>query len=225
MLASPIHLRAKLQALYWKADKPAVKAVGGFWEDSLRYPYLPRLKDRGVLAQAIVKGAGTRDFFGTAYGQTGEKFEGFKLSDANVQLDDTLLLIEPAATKAYEAANSTVIPPGPELVVPPGPTPPDPTWPGPGPTPPIPPIGPGPGPTLPKAKSFHGSADVTATSAKVRLVQIAEEIIALLNNDPNATVTISVEIAAEYPHGVSEQIKRAVSETAPHLGFKTATWE
>ena len=42
---SPIHLRTKLKELYWKADKPAVKAAD-FWEDTLRYLYLPRLKDR-----------------------------------------------------------------------------------------------------------------------------------------------------------------------------------
>jgi hypothetical protein len=41
-----------------------------FLRRHLRYLYLPRLKDRDVLAQAIVKGAGTRDFFGTAYGQS-----------------------------------------------------------------------------------------------------------------------------------------------------------
>ena len=48
-----------------------------FWEDTLRYLYLPRLKDRDVLAQAIHSGAASQDFFGTAYGQTGDKFEGF----------------------------------------------------------------------------------------------------------------------------------------------------
>jgi uncharacterized protein len=88
---SPIHLRTKLKELYWKADKPAKKAAE-FWEDTLRYLYLPRLKDRGVLAQAIVKGASTCDFFGTAYGEHDGKFDGFKLGDSNVQLDDTLLL-------------------------------------------------------------------------------------------------------------------------------------
>lgn len=72
-----------------------------FWEDTLRYLYLPRLKDRGVIAQAIVKGAGTGDFFGTAYGEHDGKFEGFKLGDSNVQFDDTLLLIEPQAAAHY----------------------------------------------------------------------------------------------------------------------------
>jgi len=211
---SPIHLRTKLKELYWKADKPAVKAAD-FWEDTLRYLYLPRLKDRGVLAQAVVKGAGTRDFFGTAYGQSAEKYEGFKLGDANVQLDDTLLLIDPDAAKAYEAAHPPV------GVTPPGPTPPGPVPPGP--RPPEPPA-PGPIPTL-KAKTFYGSTDVTPATAKVRLVTIAEEIIAVLSGDPNATVKVTVEIAADFPDGASDQIRRAVSENASHLGFKNKTWE
>jgi hypothetical protein len=74
---------------------------------------LPRLKNRQVLEQAIIKGAGSRDFFGTAYGQHENKLDGFKFGDANVQLDDTLLLIEPEAAKAYEAAITAVIPPPP----------------------------------------------------------------------------------------------------------------
>jgi hypothetical protein len=59
----------------------------------------------------------------------------------------------------------------------------------------------------------------------MRLVQIAEEIIAVLASDPNATVKVSVEISAEYPHGASDQIKRAVSENAGSLNFNTKTWE
>jgi hypothetical protein len=76
-----------------------------------------------------------------------------------------------------------------------------------------------------KARSFYGSAEVNAATAKMRLVQIAEEIIAVLASDPNAKVTVSVEINAEYPSGASDQIKRAVSENAGSLGFKTKTWE
>jgi predicted AAA+ superfamily ATPase len=212
---SPIHLRTKLKELYWKADKPAVKA-DDFWEDTLRYLYLPRLKDRGVIAQAIVKGAGTRDFYGTAYGEHEGKYDGFKFGDSNVQFDDTLLLIEPDAAKAYEAANQPgPPPPGP---VPPEPTPPGPTPPGPSPTPP--------GPTpAPKAKSFHGSAAVAPAAAKMQLVQIAEEIIATLAADPNAEVKVRIEIEATFANGAQDQIKRAVSENARTLGFGTAEWE
>ncbi len=219
---SPIHLRTKLKELYWKAHKSAVKAAD-FWEDTLRYLYLPRLKDRGVLAQAIVKGAGTRDFFGTAYGEHEGKFDGFKFGDANVQFDDTLLLIEPDAAKAYEAANQPVVPPGP---TPPGPTPPGPIPPGPTPPGPTPPGPTPPGPTPPpKAKAFYGSASVTPATAKMRLVQIAEEVIALLAADPNAEVQVRLEIHASFPQGAQDQTKRAVSENAKTLGFATAEWE
>lgn len=220
---SPVHLRNKLRALYWKPEKSAVGAML-FWEDTQRYLYLPRLKNREVLAQAIVKGAASKDFFATAYGQTAEGFEGFKFGDANVQLDDTLLLIEPEVAKSYEVAlaanaaaiatatpTSTVMTPGM-----PSPLATSVTTPAVSDTSATP---------QPKPKAFYGSAPVNASTAKMRMVQIAEEIIAVLASDPHATVKASVEISAEYPHGASDQIKRAVSENAGSLNFKTKTWE
>jgi uncharacterized protein len=217
---SPIHLRAKLKELYWKADKPAFGGLA-FLEDTMRYLYLPRLKNRGVLEQAIVKGAGSCDFFGTAYGQTDDLFVGFKLGDSNVQLDDTLLLIEPEAAKAYAAAHVESAPVTPQacgdgvktggvpaagdMGIPPN----------------MPPRTPG----VPAAHSFIGTVEVNAATAKMRLVDIAEEIVNVLTGDPQATVKVSVEIAATFPEGVSDQIKRAVSENATSLGFKNKTWE
>jgi predicted AAA+ superfamily ATPase len=220
---SPIHLRDKLKQLYWKADRPAVKAAD-FWEDTLRYLYLPRLKDRNVLGQAILKGAGTRDFYGTAYGEHDGKYDGFKFGDANVQFDDTLLLIEPGAARASEAANQPVDQPGPTH---PGPTPQAPTpigtsvvqdLPFAAPSQPVP-------AAPPKAKAFYGFATVTPATAKMRLVQIAEEVIALLAADPNADVQVRIELNASFPQGAPDQTKRAVSENAKTLGFGTAEWE
>jgi uncharacterized protein len=217
---SPIHLRAKLKELYWKTDKAAIKATD-FWEDTLRYLYLPRLKDRGVIAQAIVKGASTRDFYATAYGEYQGKYDGFKFGDSNVQFDDTLLLIEPVTAKAYEEANP---PHQPEAVTPvvsshtlpsstvnetPGNSNPSPS----------------PAPTVQRAKSFVGTADIAPATAKMRLVQIAEEIISLLAADPNAEVKVRLEIEAQFPKGALDQVKRAVSENAKTLAFKHAEWE
>ena len=96
---SPIHLRTKLKELYWKEGQPTAGAMA-FWEDTLRYLYLPRLKERDVLAQAIRSGAVSRDFFGTAYDQHDNSFDGFQLGSENVQLDDTLLLIDPEGRQA-----------------------------------------------------------------------------------------------------------------------------
>ena len=221
---SPVHLRNKLKELYWKPEKVAVKAMD-YWEDSLRYPYLSRLKDRSTLAQAIVKGAATRDFFGTAYGLTGEKYEGFKFGEANVQLDDTLLLIEPTAAAAYEAAHAApkqpVVPEESPCIIQEVPyATGDPLS---QPTPPT-----SVAPTIPaasKPKSFNGSVEIAPSTAKTRLVQIAEEIIAVLNSDPNATLKVTLEIAADFPQGAPDHIKRAVSENANALGFKRKDWE
>jgi hypothetical protein len=101
-----------------------------------------------------------------------------------------------------------------------GPTPTGPVTPGPKPFE----LTPGPTPT-PKAKTFYGSADVAPAAAKIRLVQIAEEIIAVLNADPNAEVKVRVEIQANFPNGAQDQTKRAVSENAKTLAFNNAEWE
>ena len=220
---SPIHLRTQLKELYWKDAKTAVPAMA-FWEDTLRYLYLPRLKNRGVLEQAIVKGAGGRDFFGTAYGEREGRFDGFKLGDANVQLDDTLLLIEPEAAALYAISVTPPAPkPGGAGGAPVSPT----TDPSPIKETPITPAPTGLGITggVPKAHSFHGNVAINASTAKVRLVQIADEIIAALAADPNAEVKVSVEIQAAFPGGAKDQIKRTVSENAKTLGFKNADWE
>jgi predicted AAA+ superfamily ATPase len=208
---SPIHLRTKLKELYWKEEKPAAGAMA-FWEDTLRYLYLPRLKNRDVLAQAIRSGAASRDFFGTAYGQHDGGFDGFQLGSGNVQVDDTLLLIEPDAAAAYEGRIRPIPPP-----VPPGS--------GSGPTTPLDPKPaiPLPSGTLPK--TFHGTAEVAPATAKMRMVQIAEEIVSVLASDPNASVKVVVEISAEFPDGAKDQVKRAVSENARSLGLKSADWE
>jgi len=213
-----VHLKAKLKDLYWKDGKPAAGAMA-FWEDTLRYLYMPRLRNRDSLAQAIRAGAGSTDFFGTAYGQTGDKFDGFHIGESGVQLDDTLLLIEPDAAKAYADSikkpdPGTVTPPPGPGPVPPGPTPPGPTPPGV--TPPV---------VAAKPKSFHGSIEINASTAKMRLITVADEIISHLVSDPNATLKITLEINADCPNGVSDQTKRAVTENATSLGFKSKTWE
>ena len=76
-----------------------------------------------------------------------------------------------------------------------------------------------------KAKTFHGSVEVNAMLAKSNLNTIAEEIIKLLASDPNATICITLEIDADFPHGASDTIKRGVNENAASLGFKVKDWE
>ena len=161
------------------------------------------------------------DFFGIAYGHADGKFDGFQFGFGNVSFDDTLLLIEPEVAKQYAIEQKklkVVVPPGSGkiagtetestmAVVEPGKKSANGSA------------------TTPKAKSFRGSVEVNATLAKSRLITIADEVIALLASDPNATVRITLEIDAEFPQGASEAIKRGVSENATSLGFKTRDWE
>ena len=215
---SPVHLRSKLKELYWKDDKTSVSAMK-FWEDSLRYLYLPRLKNRRVLEQAIVKGAGSKDFYGTAYGEAEGKFDGFKFGDDNIQLDDTLLLIEPEAAAEYESKLAKL--PVAEVKPDDDDTPDSGKKKLPDDKKPIT----DPDEKKPKARAFYGSVEINPSTAKMRLVQVADEIINLLASDPQAVLKITVEINAEFPEGASDQIKRAVSENATSLGFGTKVWE
>lgn len=224
---SPIHLRTKLVELYWKDDKPAV-AAKTFWEDTQKYLYLPRLKNRKVLEQAISKGAGTKDFFATALGQNGGKYEGFKFGDDNVHLDDTLLLIEPVAAAAYESSIKPppIVKPGVIEPIPGGTTTVNEVSPVPGggnggtKPPDVPVVVP---PTKPK--SYYGSIAITPSGAKMQMVSVADEIISLLASDPNVVLKVTVEINADFSQGASDQIKRATSENAKALGFQSSEWE
>lgn len=224
---SPIHLRdSVLKNYYWKNDKKAVKAID-VWNDMLRYLYLPRLHSRHTYEQTIQKGVTSKDFYGTAYGEHEGKYDGFVFGDANVQLDDTLLLIDPVTAAEYEAlqskskptktsdsgdssANESVAPLKPAATV-------DETGglydPTPTPTP------------KSKPRDFHGSVDVNPSMAKFKFADISDEIIALLTTDPNVNVRVTLEISAEFPDGASDQIRRAVSENANNLNFKSQMWE
>lgn len=233
-----IHLRTKLRELYWKADRPAVLAKT-FWEDSLRYLYLPRLKSQTVLTAVIESGSSSRDFFGTAEGQTDGKYEGFHFGDGHGRYSDTLLLIEPstAATYATELQKQQeALRPIPSIGdggTPGGATgtnasatgPSGATSAGGGLPSHAMPLEPGAAKPPARDRAFRGSVDVNPALAKSKLHSIAEEVIALLMANPMADVRVTVEIDAEFPQGAGETIRRAVTENATSLGFKVNDWE
>ena len=102
---SLIHLKTtKLKELYWKPEQPPrVRWHSG----KIRWWYLNLLRPQRARCACESNShvaAASRDFFGTAYGQHDGKFDGFHLGIGDVQLDDTLLLIEPEAAAQYEAS-------------------------------------------------------------------------------------------------------------------------
>lgn len=247
---SPIHLRSRLQALYWKAERQAVRAMT-VWEDMQKYLYLPRLKTQSVLEKAIIQGAASKEFFGTALGIEGDRYVGFNLGSGGVQLDDTLLLIEPAAADEYAKARREEEEEEEERRkkeeiekkkgtsggdtdsggeggsggtetddeddkdedrggggIGGGGT-----------------RGPGGGGTLKAKTHFFGAVEVSAAAAKMKLVDVADEVIALLASDPSASVKVTVEIVASFPAGAPDHVERGVAENTSLLGFKTKDWE
>jgi hypothetical protein len=159
---------------------------------------------------------------------TDGKFEGFALGGGSIVFDDTLLLIEPGAALAYQDANR----PKPQSVgVEPAhiaPVGPGPDYPAPANTPAgglAEANGKPPALAQTKAKSFFGAVEIPAATAKMKLVQIADEIVSALASDPNANIRVTVDISSEFADGASDGVKRAVSENARSLGLKTADWE
>lgn len=219
---SPIHLRAKLKEFYWKPDRAYVDAKV-FWEDSLKYLYLPRLRSHDVLAAAIRAGVGSRDFFAIAFGHTDGKYEGFQFGKGGALLSDSVLLIAPEAAAQYESTlppSTSPITPGTAPVVAAGSGTPASRG---GKANSLAPLSDSRQPTLPK--SFRGTAEIPATIARSRLNTIAEEVIALLISDPHALVRVTLEIDATFPDGASDAIRRGVSENADNLGFNAKDWE
>jgi uncharacterized protein len=100
---APIHLRTELQRPFYWPTTPYL-TVGKFWDDVQKFPFLPRLKSREVLAGAVRAGTTSRDFFGTAYAFADGKYDGFEFGTGGVTVNDSLLLIEPRVAKEYAIA-------------------------------------------------------------------------------------------------------------------------
>jgi predicted AAA+ superfamily ATPase len=212
------HLKKSLTGLYWKAQENSV-TVTRFWEDSTKYLFLPRLKTIGVLNQAVQRGAKSRDFFGTALEREGERWIGFQFGTELPTVDSNLILIEPGEAVRYEAVLAREL----ENAIPKQPT--------------VEPKQQVPGlkkddfvvpPVVPQVdtkKTFTGSVNVAQASFKMRLQDIANEILVHLASDPNVELEITLEISATFPKGVTTGIQRTVSENATSLGFTVKEWE
>ncbi len=98
--------------------------------------------------------------------------------------------------------------------------------------------GPGPGPvvtgggqhvdtTTPtaKPKRFHGTVILDPTRVGRDAGRIAEEVIAHLAGLVGAKVTVTIEIEAEVPGGVPDQVVRTVTENSRTLKFTSQGFE
>ncbi|MBI5907809.1 MAG: ATP-binding protein [Burkholderiales bacterium] len=203
----------------WRGEHVAVKQLA---EDFAKYLYLPRLKDSGVLLDAIRDGVNlltwTHDSFGFAdsFDDVAGRYKGLR-GGAMVMLTDAHssgLVVKPdvAAQQmdAERAAQQPTVPgdgikPTPTT---PGDTQPDETQPG-----------------AAKPKRFHGTAILDTTRVGRDASRIADEVIAHLAALVGANVTVTIEIEAEIPDGAPDNVVRTVTENSRTLKFTSQGFE
>ena len=222
---APIHLNRLLTTWFWKET---VKEVGALdiWQKTCCYLYLPRLKDSEVYRSTVLAGAGSRDFFGFAYGkEEGGNYSGFNFGKAAPPiLDGSLLLIEPSAAAAYEEA--TLAKPEPPKI-PEAPDKPDNGDKFPVIDEPQNPHKPGGEPPIVPVRRFYGSINLDAILAKKQFADLVDEIVIPFTSRPGVKVRIAIEIQAEAEGGAGfdDGLQRTVKENCNVLKFKNAEFE
>jgi predicted AAA+ superfamily ATPase len=224
---APTRLRMELDRIpLWRGDHVAVKQLV---EDFARYLYLPRLKNPPVLLHAISEGltllTWSQDSFGFAdsFDETAGRYKALR-TGAVVYLTDPFsqeLLVKPdvaakqineeraAQAQVPESGNIGQITEGGggdaihgdvQNVV-------------------------DPHPAAIKPKRFHGTATLDATRVGRDASKIAEEVIAHLAGIVGAKVNVTIEIEAELPDGVPDNVVRTVTENSRTLKFTSQGFE
>jgi hypothetical protein len=198
-------------------------------EDYARYPYLPRLRDSGVLASAARDGVGLMTWeldtfaYADGYDEIGKRCKGLRCFTQNLPItpEDPALLVKPSVAmmqmKAETDQPSTT--PLPEPTGDAG----TPLQPNNG--PPLP--GPSGTPTpQPKSKRrFHGTVTLNPKRTGSDAGRVAEEIIAHLDALQGANVRVTLEIEADVPSGVPDNVIRIVTENSRALKFESQGFE
>jgi hypothetical protein len=219
----------------WRGDHVPVRQLA---DDFARYPYLPRLRDAGVLAEAARSGLALltweQDSFAWAdsWDDAAGRYRGLR-GGQQVALDASSagLLVKPgvacaqlaaerrAADEARErAARDRMAGPASDSGAE-GPAeegagsattfePPRGTE----------PLRPGP-------RRYHGTVVLDATRAGRDASRIADEVISHLAGLVGARVTVTLEIEAELPEGAPENVVRTVTENARTLRFTSQGFE
>ena len=194
-------------------------------EDFARYLYLPRLRDSGVLTDAIRSGLGLltweQDSFAYAesYDETTSRYRGLQMGKQVWVTDDspTGLLVKPETAKSQLVVESPAA--GSGIPQSPG---------GPSGVRPAPAPGGGGAPTqaqVPVSKRFHGSATLDPTRVGRDAGRIADEVVAHLSGILGAKVRVTLEIEAEIPSGVPDSVVRTVTENCRTLKFSSQGFE
>ncbi len=210
----------------WCGDHVSVKQLV---DDFARYLYLPRLADPNVLLEAIGNGvallAWEQDGFAyaEAYDELAKRYRGLRAGQQGTipDRDAPGLLVKPGIARAQlEAETAPGEGSGTTAVVLGGGDSTGTSTPQPGKTgaPPAP-------PESQKPKRFHGTVALDPARAGRDASRIADEVIAHLAGLVDANVRVTLEVEAEIPEGVPDNVVRTVTENSRTLKFTSQGFE
>lgn len=211
-----VRLRMELDGVpLWQGDHVGTQQL---WSYFAQYLYLPRLRDRSVLIRAIEKGASSMTWeqdsfaYADAFDDASGRYSGLVAGNyANVLIDSASQVVKP------EAARRQL-----DLEVLPGTTPPTPADEGrthedeatPAPAPPASVVG-----------RYYGSVALDPQRAARDVGVIADEVLKHLVGILGAKVEVTLQIEAEFPEGVPDDIVRTVTENSQTLKFEQHGFE
>jgi hypothetical protein len=222
---SGTRLRMELDRVpLWRGDHVTVKQLV---EDFARYLYLPRLADPSVLLAAIRDGVSLLNWasdafaFADSFDEGAGRYRGLRggqlltLPDA----DSPGLVVKPDVARIQLEAESQTRQAGGGSATPPGGTEATTA------TVSVPGGVAAPSPAPPQPKRFHGTVLLDPTRVGRDASHIADEVIAHLCGLVGTRVQVTLEIEAEIPTGVPEQVVRVVTENSRSLKFTSHGFE
>jgi hypothetical protein len=198
----------------WRGNAVAVRQLV---EDFGRYLYLPRLQSPAILVSAIESGLALltweKDAFAYAdsYGESEQRYRGLKHGGQFlITGDDMGLLVKPeVARQQIDAETAPPMPPGGGPVSSPEPS-------SGGAEPSSEPSSPA---QPPKPKRYHGTVALDPARVGRDASRIADEVITHLVGLVGSNVKITLEIDADIPAGIPDNVVRTVTENSRTLKF------
>jgi hypothetical protein len=218
---SGVRLRMDLDRVpLWRDDYVRLKQL---WSDYSQYLYLPRLRDSGVLVDAVGQGVALLTWssdtfaYASSVDEASGRFSGLVAGEhPAVVLDSEAVVVKPEAAvrqleaeraAAASASGARPVVGGTEAAAP------------------VDAAGAPPEPAAPASKMrFYGRVSVQPVRMLRDLGDIADAIVAQLGR-ADAEVTITVEIEASAEDGFDDDIRRTVSENARTLKFEAHEFE
>lgn len=213
----------------WRGDHVSIRQLV---EDFARYLYLPRLVEPSVLLGAIRDGLSMLSWemdafaFADSFDEPTGRYRGLRTGQqVSISVDSSGLLVKPTAARRQLDADAEAR--AAQASAPGAPSTPVTTPSGGAVDAPVP--GPDTAPSAPEApalpRRFYGTVQLDPNRVGRDASQIAEEVIAHLSALLGSEVTVTLEIEAKVPNGVTEQVVRIVTENSRTLKFKSHGFE